>query len=174
MDSSCLYLLSTDRLVLVWSGWRRAEWGVRSGPRHNTTGPEFSRKATPPSPPSPGQGNLFLAPSYYTLLRYSGRGMGLGPHGPGTLITTGFHVSQVTGGFWFWQGYSLSLQRRPSGKQSLPVPWLGSRPQSLGKSSSRPVAWGRGHQFWYLCCDEYTICRDGIYQQLLLFERIFA
>ena len=99
MDSSCLYLLSTDRLVLVWSGWRRAEWGVRSGPRHNTTGPEFSRKATPPSPPSPGQGNLFLAPSYYTLLRYSGRGMGLGPRGPGTLITTGFHVSQVTGGF---------------------------------------------------------------------------
>ena len=38
--------------------------------------------------------------------------------------------------------YLLSLQRRPSGKQSLPVPWLGSRPQSLGNNSSRPVAWG--------------------------------
>ena len=33
-------------------------------------------------------------------------------------------------------------QRRPSGKQSLPVPSLVSRPQSRGKSSSFPVACG--------------------------------
>ena len=69
---------------------------MRSGPRHNTTGPEFSRKATPPSPPSPGQGNLFLAPSYYTLLRYSGRGWASGHAGQGHSSPQGFtcHKSQ--------------------------------------------------------------------------------
>ena len=36
--------------------------------------------------------------------------------------------------------YSRSLQRSPSGKQSLPVPESTLRPQSLGKSSSLPVA----------------------------------
>ena len=96
MDSSCLYLLSTDRLVLVWSGWRRAEWGVRSGPRHNTTGPEFSRKATPPSPPSPGQGNLFQhrhTTHYYAIL---GGGWASGHAGQGHSSPQGFtcHKSQ--------------------------------------------------------------------------------
>ena len=96
MDSSCLYLLSTDRLVLVWSGWRRAEWGVRSGPGHNTTGPEFSRKATPPSPPSPGQGNLFQrhhTTHYYAIL---GGGWASGHAGQGHSSPQGFtcHKSQ--------------------------------------------------------------------------------
>ena len=38
--------------------------------------------------------------------------------------------------------YSLFWHRSPSGKQSFPVPSWGSRPQSLGNSSSRPVDWG--------------------------------
>ena len=37
---------------------------------------------------------------------------------------------------------SLFWQRRPSGKQSLPVPSSSSRPQSSGKSGSCPVATG--------------------------------
>ena len=36
----------------------------------------------------------------------------------------------------------LFWQRRPSGKQSLPVPSSGSLPQSLGNISSCPVACG--------------------------------
>ena len=40
---------------------------------------------------------------------------------------------------WF---YLRSWQRRPSGKQSLPVPLSGSLPQSSGNSGSFPVATG--------------------------------
>lgn len=39
--------------------------------------------------------------------------------------------------------YLRFWQSKPSGKQSFPVPLSGSLPQSLGKISSRPVAWGR-------------------------------
>ena len=42
-----------------------------------------------------------------------------------------------------WAGFYLrSWQRRPSGKQSLPVPLSGSLPQSSGNSGSFPVATG--------------------------------